>query len=485
MLPGGATLVSTPTHRQLDPKMNAALDWHVSSRMHTRLNLQFPHWVADLFKHLLTLLLVFLGGCSSFGEGFGRALMDKQKQEDTRSCYIRGPSFDGIEQLINTSEQPGPKQGGDLKVLMVHGIGTHLPGYSTRLAENLARELQLDMVDRQPKTIALRLAVKAENFEMASSRGVIRGTPGDSNGTLNVNRYRSKSSSRQMTFYELTWSEITAADKEIMTFDDSGEYAFRRAGVNRDLKQFVNSSLPDPLIYLGDAQLNIQLSVSQALCWMFARDYEQIPQRSDEICSFEEHMPTEVRKDNYVFVSHSLGSRILTDSLQLVTASMAALEKQQSVSANAIEWREALRDQQLTIFMLSNQLPLLQLGRDAPQVTNQYEDYCTASGKNHDKRVFDKAQIVAFSDPNDILSWAVPPGYEDNNIDSRLCPSLVNIIINIAQVKSVFGLELASPGDAHRGYDNDERVIKLVAHGMNNTAPDPTLKDRCEWLEVQ
>ena len=437
-------------------------------------------------EHALVVpVLLLLSGCSSFGEGIGRGLMQKQEQEDTRACFIRGPSFDGIEQLIDRTERPGPKSGGDLKVLMVHGIGTHLPGYSTRLAENLARELELDVVEREPKTVSLRLAVEKETLEVASNRGEMRGEPGDSNGTLMVHRYRSKSSQKQMIFYELTWSEITEADKKIIAYDDSGEYSFRRAGINNDLKHFVNSHLPDPLIYLGDAQLNIQLSVSQALCWMFTRDYDQIPKQSEEICHFQEYPPTEVREDSYVFISHSLGSRILTDALQLVTASMARIELEENDSSNVADWRKALRDQTLTIFMLSNQLPLLQLGRDVPEVTNQYDDYCTATGSKQDKRVFRKSSIVAFSDPNDILSWAVPPGYEDQNMDSRLCPSLVNVIINIAEVNTVFGLELASPGDAHRGYDNDERVINLLAHGMNNDNPDPMLKERCEWMEVR
>jgi hypothetical protein len=430
------------------------------------------------------LLLAFVGGCSSFGEGFGRALMQKQEQEDTRACFIRGPAFDGIEQLIDKAEEPGPKSGGDLKVLMVHGIGTHLPGYSTRLAENLARELDLNVVDREPKTVSLRLPIEKETLEVTSSRGVMRGKSGDDNGKLTVHRYRGKNSQQRMIFYELTWSEITEADKKIIAYDDSGEYSFRRAGVNNDLKHFVNSHLPDPLIYLGDAQLNIQLSVSQALCWMFTRDYDQIPKRTDELCQFQQFPPTQVREDSYVFVSHSLGSRILTDALQLVTASMARIE-QLEASENVTAWRDSLRNESLTIFMLSNQLPLLQLGRDVPEVTNQYDDYCTDDGKYRDKRVFRKSSIIAFSDPNDILSWAVPSGYEDANMDSRLCPSLVNVIINIAEVKTVFGLELASPGDAHRGYDNDERVIKLLAHGINNDNPDPMLKQRCEWMEVR
>jgi hypothetical protein len=43
----------------------------------------------------------------------------------------------------------------------------------------------------------------------------------------------------------------------------------------------------------------------------------------------------------------------------------------------------------------------------------------------------------------------VPPDYEEKNMDSHLCPNLVNVIINIAQAKSVFGIELALPGEKH------------------------------------
>jgi len=48
------------------------------------------------------------------------------------------------------------------------------------------------------------------------------------------------------------------------------------------------------------------------------------------------------------------------------------------------------------------------------------------------------------------LSWAVPPDYEEKNMDSHLCPSRANVIINIAHVKSIFGIELALPGEEHR-----------------------------------
>lgn len=438
-----------------------------------------------LARHIALLTtLAILSACSSFGEGLGRALLRQDTKEDTRQCYVRGPAFNGIEQLITDTEQQGPS-GKELKVLMVHGIGRHLPGYSTRLAENLARELDLDVVEREPKVLTLRLTMeRPELFDAAVRRGDIRGTLGDRNGTLTVRAFRSKRTERQMVFYELAWSEITDADKRILAFDDSGEYTFRRASTNKELKEFVNAYLPDPLIYLGDAHLNIQLSVSQALCWMFTQDYDQLPKQSDQACRIGEFSPSQVGQDTYVFVSHSLGSRILTDALQTVTASISE-SYEENATDNLRAWRDALRAEALTIFMLSNQLPLLQLGREAPAVTNQIDDYCAASGKLTEKRVFAKTNIVAFSDPNDILSWAVPPDYEDKNMDSRICPSLVNVIINIAPVKSVLGVELAAPGEAHRGYDNDQRVIKLMAHGMSDDQADPMVKERCTWMEVR
>lgn len=432
----------------------------------------------------LLLVLFLLSGCSSFGEGLGRALMKQGDKEDTRQCYIRGSAFDGVEQMMEKDQQGGLASGNDLKLLMVHGIGTHLPGYATRLAENLARELNLDVVNREPKVITLRFRMP-EQAVADALRGRIRGKTGDKIGTVMVNTYWNKANDRKMTFYELTWSEITEADKRILAYDDSGEYTFRRAGLNKDLKQFVNSHMPDPLIYLGDAHFTIQQAVTQTLCWMFTQDYDQLPKQTDQVCHFQDYPPTEVRKDSYVFVSHSLGSRILTDAWQTVTAGLVMEAGMKNASPNVADWRRALQDETMTIFMLSNQLPLLQLGREAPAVTNQFEDYCTPGGAKYKDRVFARTNIVAFSDPNDILSWAVPPDYERNNMDSRMCPRLANIIINIAEVKTVLGIELAAPGEAHGGYDNDQRVIKLIARGMSEDKADPLVKKRCQWMEVR
>ena len=359
---------------------------------------------------LLLPLLLMQSACSSFGEGLMRGLVNQEK-EDTRECYVRGPGFDGIEQSVDATAEGEAKLHGEVKVLMVHGIGTHLPGYSTRLAENLARELDLNVVDRTPKTVSLRLNVPPKVFEELKAQGVMRGELGDSNGFLMTQRYRSKDGTRAMSFYELTWSEITEPDKSVINYDSSGEYSFRRAGVNHELKQFINNHLPDPLIYFGDAQGNIQASVGQTLCWMFTRDFDELPVHTDEACEFLGRTPQEleIRKDSYAFISHSLGSRILTDSLQTITASIALGKSESAVRSEKVArlWVETLQSTRLSIFMLSNQLPLLQLGRPIPEVTNQFNDYCTVEGARKEGRVFKESRIVAFSDPNDILSWSV------------------------------------------------------------------------------
>ena len=79
--------------------------------------------------------------------------------------------------------------------------------------------------------------------------------------------------------------------------------------------------------------------------------------------------------------------------------------------------------------MLSNQLPMLQLGRKLPEVTGQWDAYCRADGEHYNSRVLSETSIIAFSDPNDILSYVIPQGFVDQYIDPRLCADTTNINI--------------------------------------------------------
>jgi hypothetical protein len=136
--------------------------------------------------------------------------------------------------------------------------------------------------------------------------------------------------------------------------------------------------------------------------------------------------------------------------------------------------------------MLANQLPFLQVGQAAPDVVGQEAKYCMPGGASYGKRLIGKTRIIAFSDPNDILSYPVPPDYAEHYIDSRICPEVSNIDINVAHVSNLFGMtEFANPLEAHSGYFGDERVVKIIANGMERDRMDPMIAQRCHWTEIK
>ncbi len=114
------------------------------------------------YLFLSLVLMPFVGGCASVAEGVTRGLMsDSGEKVDTRSCDVSGYTFKGLEPYMvrqeNYSSGDGnPETHPTLKVLMIHGIGNHDTGYSTRLSTNMARELKLDYREPNFKKIDLQ-----------------------------------------------------------------------------------------------------------------------------------------------------------------------------------------------------------------------------------------------------------------------------------------------------------------------------------------
>ena len=414
----------------------------------------------------LVVALGLLSGCASFGRGVAEAVLEQNK-EDTRACHIEGPSSDGLESLFR--EQENKRRGGEsgriLKVLMVHGIGKHIPGYSGRFTEHLMREFGLDVREQDYKKIILR--------EPRAGEGPL--------GTLRVSRYTNKERTRELLFYELTWSEITEPEKAIIEFDDSTEYSFRRASLNALLKKFLNSHVPDSLVFLGEPQIQILSSVRQSFCWMTHGNWNDYADVTDETCNLvSSERVKHLQDDDFVIVTHSLGSRIAIDTMQYFGNLSTTTEATQLAGL-----REALQGMEVRVYMLANQLPLLEMGQKRAVVRNQVGSYCRPGGERFDQRVFGRLSIYAFSDPNDILSYPIPPKFVGEYVDSRLCPSPTNITINVAESIDLFGFgEFADPSEAHSGYDHDERVISLIAHGVGNENMAQIVKERCTWLET-
>ena len=411
---------------------------------------------------LLVSLAMVLSGCASFGKGVAEAMLEKSDAVDTRVCEVRGKPFAGIASGL---AQPQ----GKTKVLMVHGVGDHLPGYATEFLEKLAHELKLTAKASAYKDIQL----------MSFSN------PDKKLGNLRVTRLQNENSSQELWFYELTWSEITRAQKALLAFDNSGESSFRRAEVNDMLKKFSNDTGPDPIIYLGESRDLILRSFAQAFCWMGKDRWDEVPKEGRHGCDFTNGLSDNFKHDQIVFISHSLGSRITIDGITRMVTILEHPEHKSTLQTIDSTKRAALQEKPVQIFMLSNQLPMLQLGRELPEVTGQKADYCDAKAAKYSSRLFAETSIVAFSDPNDLLSYAIPHDFAEKYLDSRLCVNVTNININVAKVFDAFGLgKIANPMEAHVGYSKDDRVVALIAKGIGNGNTAPLVQEKCQWTEI-
>ncbi|SDW68569.1 hypothetical protein SAMN05421882_102228 [Nitrosomonas communis] len=437
------------------------------------------------------LLAMLASGCDNLAKGVTEAILSMQsKKEDIRKCYIRGRPFEGLEAKLKRQEQLAQaKKSGHpvLKALMVHGIGSPQPGYSTRLAENLAQALSLNRVQETIKEITI-------THPMFPSQDL---------GLLRLTRYMNANENKEFIFAELTWEPIIAKEKQTIIFDNSGEYSFRRTHINNTLKVFLNDTIPDVMMFNGTSRQQMIVSVSQSLCWLMSEKWESLQIKTAQFC--DATAPNRMNKidDEFVFISHSLGSRITVDALQRLPNIISNISKlddapaenmqnfqstavtplQTNTKSNFLKKKRLLQQKEFTVFMLSNQLPLLQMGQLKPGVTERIAEICSPEATHAAEKLFSKTHLIAFSDPNDLFSYALPPNFINEYMDSRLCPILTNAILNVTSITDIFVGQFANPVAAHTEYDNDPRVIGLIAKGIGHNDIDSGVDEHCTWLE--
>lgn len=418
----------------------------------------------------LALIPLLTTGCASFGRGVAQGIMEGSGREDVRKCWVEGASFDGVAPLLERQKGFGDvravnPQRPALSVIYIHGMGTHVPGHGALLVEGLAETLALNVKSKRAKRVEL----------------VSPTDPSQMLGELNLLRLTNEERSLDLVYYELTWSEITRPIRNSLAFDKSSKFTSRRASINQAIRGFTNDTLPDPLSFAGNKGELIRRAVAQALCWSMSTTWNDLPELTTGIaCVPGERYLSRIAVDSHVLISHSLGSRVVIDSLQDLARRLAA-----SDSPTYRKVREQLQQKVFLFFMLSNQLPLLEAGQDPQRITDQVQAFCGETAPRASERFFKRVDLVAFSDPNDMFSFPVPQAWADEHLDSRLCARITNVSINIAHVISLFGLgEFADPVRAHSGYAQDERVRSLIAHGVGNPHVAPIVKERCAWTEA-
>ena len=409
-----------------------------------------------------------LAGCSSIGQGVTKAIMEKAEEKpapETSLCEVTGPEFRGLAAGLK-STVPGSNTNGSrtTRLVIVHGIGAQEPGYSERLQRNLIIHLGLDSVDPTVKTIALQSPPDAKTTPQNVPLGSMR-----------ISRYSNAAGAELLTF-ELTWSELLTAERKAIAFDEYGISAKARAELNTTLKGLINS-FTDPLAYNGSRGDLIRGSMLQALCWVGRGGWTDYPNTAQEACSWRDTKRNVIQHDDIMISTHSLGSRVALDSLATLGALRDTLSNDNKARAG-LQALDSLRDKDITFFMLANQLPLLQAGQPSPAITKQTSQFCGPGAPKIKDRWLKSLSVVAFSDPNDILSYTIPQSFTDDYMDSRLCAATTNVVVSVARPVSLAVTSMASPQVAHTAYDNDDRVLKLMTLGLGPNQPP----QGCSWL---
>jgi hypothetical protein len=231
--------------------------------------------------------------------------------------------------------------------------------------------------------------------------------------------------------YELVWDPATSWAKNWYTSHDA-EFNHIRERLNKELKiNVVNESISDAVMYLGSYRELIQFPILLAYCKV-ATDF---PANDNGVfeCPFTDSKNQKAIVDarepsatnEIAIITHSLGTRIVFDTLGILgqegfyQSMIEKLKRNGVVFTKYADYSKSadfLRDEFATslsqVFTLANQVPLLELselrnpfdfggGESARQLGKGFNQFLTA----RKEKTEDPLQVVAFTDPNDLLSY--------------------------------------------------------------------------------
>jgi len=274
---------------------------------------------------------------------------------------------------------------------------------------------------------------------------------------------------RDLYFDAPTGTEYRFSDGNRTDYDDTSnkpdraepQFPYKRAGANAMLKKIImNECLADAVIVSGPSRTELYTDARKNVC-----KYLGGALHADSVtCTVPE---TREEGTSRIIVAESLGSKIIADAVW-------ALKPGGSDAAKAEFGNRIASIKQ--IFLLANQIPILDLagplvqpgitGVTAPgspaktslaQLISRIRAYRNASVQFTGKPV-----VVAFSDPNDVLSYRLL----NDHISSKA--RLVNVIVSndwtfTPPFFGDYGLE--TPDTAHCDYRGNNAVLSLMVVG--------------------
>jgi hypothetical protein len=381
-----------------------------------------------------TAALVLLAGASTgflprslpYATPYSTPFVEKPTEGDSGA-------FDG---LLDLAESLPPSAA--MKVLWTHGMCTHPPGW----------------VDDRMKRLVASIG--------GTSRTVGVRSVGVHGASLRTDRIELGSRAIDVMF--LTWSPLTAPYKAALAYDHSprhgGDFPYARAALNRELKRgLINDCMTDVVVYGGTNGVRIRRAAQAAVCHAMGG-------RTDgKSCD----VPPGGSPAALAFVTESLGSKLLFDAILAVWAGAERSGDKAAVDrlANSLASTRMM-------YMVANQLPLLDVSGTATSDTI-WAPPERPTRRSNTRDVFDlfsrargqvlpttgPMTVVAFSDPNDLLSYRIVPGHLSEDLKEF---RVVNVIVSN---DTTYFDYVERPDTAHCGYSWNPHVFGMMAKGYH------------------
>jgi len=402
-------------------------------------------------------------------------------------------------------------------VVLVHGVGLHCPKYgldrkSGWLNDDTAAGLKLT---------ALGDVGDPEFISDADNR--VGGVVDPKSGLYLTRRefafQRANKTQARVLVAEVTWSGLTAWIKNNQLAYDLSDPVpegkpptvacpaiteatnpFPRQTLNKVIKEnTLDLSLSDAVLYVGTYGAKIERGMAEVLCRLTSKQTYDATQ----ICDWNSADPRQLNS-RFIFMTHSIGSRIVYDTLLDLSGTASrggASAFSHAYRATAHPATDRIVENTKAIYMFANQLPLLGLANvpvtlrsdDGPvpvleaMVLSDAESTnakaaasidpsrcganpiaCFANLRTHSAgaqaATIGPLDIVAFSDPNDLLTYGIPPWYV------RDVGTLNLHITNVTMQNATHWLGLFEmPTSAHGNYMlKDSPAWRLVACGARD-----------------
>lgn len=329
----------------------------------------------------------------------------------------------------------GVGEGRAVDVLYVHGMCTHTTAQARKTLGDLAAALQARIEPGETSSVAPGTAIELVSVPARLDNTSIR-------------------------FTAVVWSPLTTTLKRQLDFDHTGEPTDcataaeckpQRARLNGQLTDtLLDDCLADALIYQGHARTGFVGQMQAAIAHATATPSRQPVGRDDPL----------------VLISESLGSKMVFDALTESKAASNAETQTQTQTQALARAGERLRQ----VFMLANQLPILGLADQTLVVTKalaaqppmdslqKFLDSRRNTLRAKDAAPSAPLTLVAFTDPNDLLSYSLRASRYASGTDVLVADVLVS------NDSTVLGW-LERPDTAHTGYAGNRDVIDAIACG--------------------